>query len=58
MGVGSAVGPLAVGAISEWRSVDDAAISVSLVSAIGALWYVCHPLETLPPGEGPVRHLL
>ena len=50
MGVGTAVGPLACGAIAQWLSVGIGALFAAVVAVAGAGWYaVGAEKETLPP---------
>ena len=50
MGIGTAVGPLACGAIAQWLSVGIGALFAAVVAVAGAGWYaVGAERETLPP---------
>ncbi len=49
MGIGTAAGPAAIGAIAEWRDLATASLAAAAVALGGAAWYLLFDLETLPP---------
>ena len=51
MGLGTAIGPLAVGAIAQVRNVQVASMAAAIISAIGCAWYIFLGVETLPERE-------
>ena len=53
MGVGAAVGPIAVGGIAQVGSLALGCLMAAAVSLFGALWYVLAAEETLPPPKPP-----
>ena len=55
MGVGTAVGPTAVGAIAQLASLEIASLFVGMVSLAGAAWYVWAADETLISAKAPVK---
>ncbi|KAL1500197.1 hypothetical protein AB1Y20_012866 [Prymnesium parvum] len=54
---GSFAGPLLVGAISQWYSLDSACLVVAVWSAVGAAWYGLVSKESLEPSKGTARTL-
>ena len=53
MGLGSAIGPLLIGAIAQVSDSMMASLAAAAITGAGAAWYIVMGLETLPRQETP-----